>query len=256
MQFAQVDKQAAVAVLPVGAIEQHGPHLPVSVDTTILVGLIDRLVESMPDELLAYFLPVLPYGKSNEHADFPGTLSLSGETLLSVVLEIGASVAASGFRRLVLLNSHGGQSPVLDIAARDLRIKHNMLVVSSNWFSLGMPEGLFSERELNHGVHAGQMETSVMQCLDPRHVDMSQAQDFVSLTEELAEENRHLSLKPGGKLGWKSQDLNPHGACGDARSATPEAGQAVIDNAVQQIVALLQEVARFPLSRLDRVPSL
>ena len=141
--FAALDPETTVAVLPVGAIEQHGPHLPVAVDTCIVDGIVAAALARMPAGLPVLVLPTTAVGKSNEHIDFPGTLTLSAETLGRVWYEIGASVRRAGVRKLVLLNSHGGQPQVMQIVARELRIDHQMLVVAANWFSWGMPEGLF-----------------------------------------------------------------------------------------------------------------
>ena len=254
-QFAQLDTERVIAVLPVSAIEQHGPHLPVSVDSCIIEGIVSRAIEIMPDNLPATILPTLSIGKSNEHDQYPGTLTFSANTLIHMWMDIGASVAAAGVRKLVLFNSHGGQISVMDIVARDLRVKHNMIVVASNWFALGLPEEMFGDHELKHGIHGGDLETSMMLALAPDQVDMSEAQNFKSLTEDLARENQLLSLAPSGKLAWQIQDLNPLGACGDASLASAEKGEQVLDFVAQRFVDLLQEIDRLPLSMLDNRPA-
>lgn len=254
-EFSQLDHERVIAVLPVGAIEQHGPHLPLSVDTCLLDGLIERAISHMPDQLLATVLPTLPIGKSNEHNRYPGTLTFSIDTLLRMWMEVGDCVAASGIRKLVIFNSHGGQISALDIVGRDLRVKHNMLVVTSSWFALGVPDDVTDDGELKHGIHGGTIETSMMLAMAPEQVHMDQAQDFKSLTEQLANENEILSLAPGGKLAWQIQDLNPDGACGNALEADADKGEQLIDFAARRFVELLQEVDRFPLSRLDNQPA-
>jgi creatinine amidohydrolase len=252
--FAGLDRGALVAVLPVAAIEQHGPHLPLSVDRDILDGIIAAALPLMPDDLPALVLPTCAVGKSNEHACYPGTLTLSAATLMAMWMDIGASVAAAGVHRLVILNSHGGQIAPMDIVARDLRIRHRMIAVAANWFAWGTPPGLLTEDEARHGIHAGDMETSMMLALRPDLVAMDRARDFRPLNARMAAENRHLGLGPGGKLGWQAQDLHPAGAMGNAAAATAAKGRAFVDHAARELVALLAEVAALPLSVLDTAP--
>lgn len=253
--FSQLDRKSLIAVLPVGATEQHGPHLPMSTDTATIDGVVRAVVDRMPHTLPALFLPTCPYGKSNEHSRFPGTLTVSASALAQLWMEIGACVAASGVRKLVLFNSHGGQMPVMDIVARDLRERHGMMVVCSHWYTLGLPEKLFSSHELQHGIHAGEVETSIMLHLTPDHVRMERARRFESLTETLAGEGRYLSLGNSGKLGWQTQDINPEGAAGDAAAGTADKGRAVIDYVADRFIELLHEIHRFDLSRLENRPA-
>jgi creatinine amidohydrolase len=249
--FAALPRRDLIAVLPVGAIEQHGPHLPLAVDRAILDGIIAATLPLIPEACPALFLPTLPVGKSNEHSAWPGTLTFSAATLMAMWSEIGDSVAAAGVRKLVILNSHGGQIAPMDIVARDLRIKHKMLAVTANWFAMGHPQGLLTEDEARHGIHAGDLETSVMLALHPNLVQMEHARDFTPQNARLAAENRHLGLTPAGRLAWQMQDMNAAGAAGNARLATADKGRAFIDHAAAQIVTLLEEVHRLPLSFLD-----
>ncbi|PWK61771.1 creatininase family protein [Aminobacter sp. AP02] len=248
--FSRLDREQIVAVLPVGATEQHGPHLPLSVDAAIANGIVEATIERLPASSKALFLPTQAIGKSNEHARYPGTLTFSAQTLIAMWCEIGDCVAASGVKKLVLLNSHGGQISTMDIVARELRIRHNLMVFSVNWFGQGMPEGVYGDHEMHHGIHAGDMETSVMLELHPDLVDMSKAQNFRTLTETFASEFKHISLS-GAKPGWQIQDINPHGAAGDASAATAEKGRKTIDFAADRLVELLAEIERAPLSWLD-----
>ncbi|MCU0900065.1 MAG: creatininase family protein [Cypionkella sp.] len=249
--FAALPRDKVIAVLPVGAVEQHGPHLPLSVDQAIVDGMVAAVIPRLPADLPVLFLPTMPVGKSNEHSHWPGTLTFSAATLMAMWGEIGDCVAAAGVRKLVILNSHGGQIAPMDIVARDLRIKHKMLVVSANWFAMGLPEGLISPEEDRHGIHAGDLETSVMLALRPDLVQMDQARDFVPQNARLAAENRLLGLTPAGRLAWMMQDINAAGAAGNATLATADKGQRAIDHAATQIVTLLREVHRMPLSFLD-----
>lgn len=250
-EIAAMDKTRLIAVLPVGAIEQHGPHLPVSVDQAILDGIIRAALPMLPADLPTLFLPTLPVGKSDEHSAYPGTLTLSAATLIAMWSDIGDSLARAGIRKLVLLNSHGGQMAPMDIVVREMRRRHDMIAVAASWFAMGLPEGLFNEEEDRFGIHAGDMETSVMLALHPDMVRMDLARDFRPLAARLAAEYRHLGLGPGGRLGWLAQDQHPSGACGNAADATAEKGRAVIAHAAAQIVTLLQEVDQLPLSVLS-----
>lgn len=253
-EFAAHDRARLIAVLPLGAVEQHGPHLPMSVDGRTVGGVVERLASRLPDDSPVLFLPTQWICKSDEHVDWPGTLTLSAETLIRVLVEIGASVARAGVRKLVLLNGHGGNIPVMDIVARELRVRHDLMVFCVNWFGLGMPEGIYSEDELRHGIHAGDMETSVMLALDPTNVDMGQARDFRSQGQELAETTRHLGLGRGARPGWKAQDMNEAGACGQADRATAEKGLATLDHAVARLVEAMEEIDALPLDWLRPAP--
>lgn len=246
--------QGLIAVLPLAATEQHGPHLPIGTDTAIVDGVVRATLPKLPPDLPALFLPTCPYGKSNEHARYPGTITLSATTLIAMWMEIGASVARAGVKKLVLFNGHGGQVSAMDIVTQDLREKHGLLVVAANWYGLGLPEGMFDAHELKHGIHGGDRETSVMMALAPPDVRADRRQAFASLTEVLERECRHLSIDPGGAIGWQTQDLNPLGACGDASRATAEKGRGVLDLVSSRFVELLQEVQRYDLSRLDNRP--
>jgi len=253
--LAGMDRERLIAVLPVAATEQHGPHMPISTDTATIDGVVRAAIPKLPDDLPVLFLPTAAFGKSNEHSRYPGTITLSATTLISLWMDIGASVARSGLKKLVLFNSHGGQMSVMDIVTRDLREKHGLLVVASNWYTLGLPAGMFEAHELHHGIHAGDLETSVMLALAPQDVRMDRAEHFHSLTERLEAENRYLSIQPRAKVGWQTQDLNPLGACGDATRASAEKGHAVLDFVSSRFVELLQEVDRYPLDRLDHPPA-
>lgn len=253
--FSQLDRKNLIAVLPVGATEQHGPHLPMSTDTATVDAVVEATAARLPAELPVLFLPTCAYGKSNEHSRYPGTLTVSAGTLASLWMEIGASVAAAGVNKLVLFNSHGGQMAVMDIVARDLRERHGMMTVAAHWYTLGLPRDLFGARELAHGIHAGELETSIMLHLVPQYVRMERARDFESLTETMAEEGRFLSIGNSGKLGWQTQDLNPAGAAGNAAAADAARGRATIDYVADRFVELLGEVHRFDLARLRSAPA-
>jgi creatinine amidohydrolase len=249
--FSGLDRERVVAVLPVGAIEQHGPHLPLSVDAAIIGGIVGRVMAMMPDDLPATFLPTMPIGKSNEHTAFAGTLSFSAETLIKIWTEIGESVARTGIRKLVLLNSHGGQPQIMDIVARDLRVRLKMFVVVLSYWAVGMPEGLFPAVEQTHGIHGGSSETSLMLHLHPELVRDAERRDFVPSSIAMTERYKYLRPEGAGVgFGWQTQDLNELGACGNALDADAERGRQILEQVASRIVDLLHEVAAYPLSAL------
>lgn len=253
------DVANVVAVLPVAATEQHGPHLPVSVDTTLVNGVIEAALPHLGAELPVLFLPTQQVGKSNEHLRFPGTLTLSVETLIRVWMELGECVARAGIKKLVLFNSHGGQVSVMDIVARDLRSKHDLIVFSTNWYTLPLGDavnGLFTAEEHRFGIHAGDMETSMMLALRPQFVDMAQARDFKSSSQARAAKYPILGNGTSAKLGWQVQDYNPMGAAGNATLATADKGRAVVEASGQQLARMLQEISSLPLSTLVDRPQI
>ena len=247
----------AVAVLPVAATEQHGPHLPVSVDTTLVNGVVDASLPHLPADLPILFLPTQQIGKSNEHVRFPGTLTLSAQTIINLWMDIGSSVARSGIKKLVLLNSHGGQASIMDIVARDLRTEHDLIVYSTNWYNLPLGDAvmeLFPAEEHRFGIHAGDMETSMMLALREKYVDMSLAQNFHSTSQDRAAKYPVLGNGTSAKLGWQMQDYNPQGAAGNAAAATAAKGHALINAAGLQLANLLKEVSDLSLLTLKSTP--
>ena len=248
--FADIDAERAVAILPVGAVEQHGPHLPVRVDAAINAGIIARAVELMPADCPALVLPMMPVGKSDEHLAFPGTLTLSHETLARVWFELGESVHRAGIRKILFFNSHGGQPQLLEIVCRELRVKLGMYAVSAMWPRLIDMDALFNPDENRHGIHAGQSETSIMLHLHPELVEMHLAENFVPLSVEMERESEILGRGGSVSFGWQAQDLHPKGACGDATKATAQLGAITVERAAQRLVALVNEISRYPLSRI------
>ncbi len=239
-----------VAVLPVAAIEQHGPHLPVSVDATINAGVLARALERLPADLPVLVLPMQSVGVSVEHVRFPGTLTGSVETQIALWTEIGESVARAGIRKLLILNSHGGQPQVVDIVCRRLRAQARMLAVACMWSRLGLPaDVVLDDEEKRHGIHGGLVETSIMLALRPDLVRMESARNFRSAW--IAQEAALKILVPEGAVGfgWQTQDLSPAGALGDASRATAELGKRLLDHAAGQLAALLGEVHRLDLNR-------
>ncbi|QBR72762.1 creatininase [Beijerinckiaceae bacterium] len=252
--FQPADMASTIAVLPLAATEQHGPHLPLGVDSFIMEGYIAQVIERLPSELQVLFLPVQNCGCSIEHNDFPGTLSLSASTVLAAWTEIGECVHRAGCRKLVLLNSHGGNSAILDIIAHDLRARLGMLVVMASWQRFGAPDGLFSTQETAHGIHAGEIETSLMLNFRPELVRMDEAGEFKSESIGMEREFNWLrSGRPTG-FGWMSQDLSESGAMGDAGAASAHKGETCADYGATAFIELLQDIDGFDLTRLKGGP--
>src|SRR3954447_2151268 len=176
---ARQDAARWIAVLPLAATEQHGPHLPLRTDVLIAQAYLARVRQLLPMRLPATFLPVEEIGISTEHADYPGTLTLSPEEALRNWLALGESVARAGIRKLVMVSSHGGNSAAMTIVAQQLRAKHGLLAVTTGWSRFGAPEGLFSPQELRHGVHGGAVETSIMLARYRDHVRKQALANFV-----------------------------------------------------------------------------
>ncbi len=250
--FRAADTARWIAVLPIAAIEQHGPHLPLATDAAIGAGNLAAGLAKVPAHLPVTVLPALAYGKSNEHVSFPGTLSLSAATMIRLIIEIGAAVNRIGVRKLVIANAHGGNVSVMDIAARELRVEFSMLAVTMSWDRLGQPEGLFEADELRFGIHGGDLETSLMLHHRPELVRMEKARDFTPASAAMARDYAVLRATSPVGFAWMAEDLNPAGAIGDAARASAAKGAASAAHAAERFVALLEDVDRFPLERLGR----
>jgi creatinine amidohydrolase len=252
--FATADTRRWVAVLPVAAIEQHGPHLPVGTDAFIAEAYLARARELVPPELPATFLPVQTVGLSQEHLAFPGTLTCSAATVIRAWTEIGESVQRAGVAKLAIVTSHGGNVSAMEMVARDLRTRLKMLVVTCGWHRFGYPDGLFEAAERRHGIHAGEIETSLMLAGKGHTVRMDEAAHAVAASVAMEGEFRWLSSARPAGFGWMIQDLHQSGAVGDARAASAGKGEAALDHGARAFVELLREVDRFDLARLQDGP--
>ncbi len=250
-EFSKIDPMRTIAILPTAAIEQHGPHLPVGTDTMIAAGMLDRLRHALcegPSEVTDLDIRILPIqtvGKSNEHLHAPGTLTLTAETALRAWVEIGLSISRAGVRKVVIVNSHGGNLDLVSILSRELRVRAGMLAVKCQWGAFGHPDGLYSEHERQFGIHGGDIETSLMLAFRPETVDMAAARHFRSSAED-------AKIPPIGPIsyGWIASDLNPMGTVGDAASATAAKGDATARHQITGFIKLLRDVAARPLDNL------
>ena len=233
-----------VAILPLGATEQHGPHLPPETDWIIAEAMAGRAAAAVGD-VPTRVLPVETVGYSPEHLAWPETRSLPYGEAVERWIGTGAALAEKGIRRLVLLNAHGGNAPLLTIVATELRVRHAVLCVATSWTRHGDPASLVGADEKRLGIHAGQIETSVMLALRPDLVRMDRAEAWPSLQARHEQGRRLLRAYGPHAHGWAIEDLNPAGAVGDARRATPELGEALIADAVGGLAALIRETAAF-----------
>jgi creatinine amidohydrolase len=234
-----------IAVLPLAATEQHGPHLPLGTDVMIAEAYLARVREILPDKIPATFLPVQPIGVSTEHLAYPGTLSLPAETALKVWIALGESVARAGIKKLVMVSSHGGNSAAMSLVAQELRARHGLLAVTTAWSRFGAPEGMFSAEELRHGVHGGAVETSIMLARYKQHVRTDAIAEFRPASIAMEQDYRWLSAHRPAPFAWQTQDLHPSGAVGDARQASADKGELLLEHGARAFCELLADVDKF-----------
>ncbi len=245
------DAASTIAVLPLGAHEQHGPHLPPQTDTIIADGMVSALRTAMPADLSVAFLPTEPVGYSVEHVDLGDTVTLAWDEAVRRWIDIAELLHRNGIRKLLMLNAHGGNSPLMTVVATEARVRFDMLAVSTSWTRFGLPPDTVSDEEKAFGNHAGEIETSVMLALRPDLVDMRKARSFPSFQEQLHNNAQFLRAYGPHAFGWSMQDLNPDGATGNAATATAETGQKLIDHAVAGLIVLLREMHAFDVSHFE-----
>jgi creatinine amidohydrolase len=253
-EIAGADPARWIAVLPLAATEQHGPHLPVGTDVMIGEAYLARVRELLPAAIPGTFLPLQPVGISTEHIDYPGTLTLPTEVALKSWMALGESVVRAGVRKLVMVTSHGGNSAAMTLVAQDLRAQHGLFVVATSWSRFGVPDGLFSAEELRHGIHGGAVETSIMLARYPQTVRQDAIVDFRPSSIAMENENRWLSAHRPAPFAWQAQDLHGSGAVGDATQASAAKGEALLDHGARAFCELLAEVDNFDVKRLAAGP--
>src|SRR5256885_15477352 len=244
-----------IAVLPLAATEQHGPHLPLATDVMIANAYLARVRERLPANIPATFLPVQEVGISTEHTDYPGTQTLPTEVALKSWMALGESVARAGVKKLVMVTSHGGNSAAMMLVAQDLRAQHGMLAVTTSWSRFGAPDGLFSAEELRHGIHGGAVETSIMLARYPDTVAKEAIADFRPNSIAIEKEYRWLSTQRPAAFAWQAQDLHASGAAGDATKATADQGVQLLEHGARAFCELLDEVDNFDVKRLATGPN-
>ena len=254
LDSAGADRARWIAVLPLAATEQHGPHLPLETDVLIAEAYLARVRERLADTLPVSFLPIERIGISSEHIDFPGTLTLSPEDAIQNWIALGKSIAQAGLRKLVIVTSHGGNSAAMSLVAQELRTRAKMLVVTTAWGRLSAPETLFPPEEVEHGIHGGAVETSIMLARYHERVRRESIANFHPSTVAMKKEFRWLSTQRPAPFAWQTQDLHPSGAVGDATLASAEKGERLIDQGARAFCELLAEVDRFDLQRLSNRP--
>lgn len=243
------DRADWIAVLPLGAHEQHGPHLPFETDTIIAQGVVERLINAVPAPLPVTFLPVEPIGYSIEHRDVAGTKTLTYDEAIHRWLGIAQHLNTLGIRKFVMLNAHGGNSPLMTIVATEARVRFNMLAVATSWTRFGQPAGLIDPKDKAIDIHGGDIETSVMLALRPDLVAMDKAASFPSRQSHFISNFKHLRAYGPHAFGWKMSDLNRDGVAGNAKAATAEKGEALLAHAVQGLVELLEDVHAFNIEK-------
>jgi creatinine amidohydrolase len=238
------DKTNVVLIQPVGAIEQHGPHLPLVVDAAIATAVLGKALEQLPTAVPAYALPPLCYGKSNEHWHFPGTITLSAQTLIAMLMEIGESLYRAGFRKLVLLNAHGGQPQIMEIVARDLHQQHEAFMIFPLfvWRVPNIAGDFLSTKEVELGIHAGDAETSLMLSILPDQVRMDAA--VAEYPSDLPKDSL-LSMEGNLPFAWTTRDLSRSGTLGDPTNATKEKGDRLLESLVHSWVQVIKEIYTF-----------
>ena len=248
--FGRVDPERTVALLPVAAVEQHGPHLPLATDALINDAIVRAALERLPAGVNLLVLPAQNIGLSPEHTSFAGTLSIRDTTLLDAWTDIGRSVARTGARKLIVFNTHGGQKTLVDLVAVRLRSELGMLVVRATYFAFGALPGLFDPKEIVHDIHGGEVETSLLLHIRPDLVRMAALADFGGLPQELAARHKLLGAEKPVGIGWRAEDLNVAGACGNAARADGGRGAQHLAYLADRLAALVGEVASTPLTIL------
>ncbi|MBE2274777.1 MAG: creatininase family protein [Rhodobacteraceae bacterium] len=244
MEIRDLPKDDGVVVVPFGSLEQHGPHMSIDTDLYFADRFLDLALEKLPEEVACWRLPILPVSRSVEHVGFPGSLWLTSETLLKVIEEMTAGLAASGFRRVVFLNCHGGNLAILEVAARDVRIRTGMMVFTVFPPAL-MPDPVeIDDRERVYGIHANDWETSVMLALSPERV----RKDLLDVSYPSFQSDTLRLEQSAANVAWTSRDLSKTGTFGDARGATAERGWQRIGPMIDRLAGALTEISTFELS--------
>jgi creatinine amidohydrolase/Fe(II)-dependent formamide hydrolase-like protein len=243
-----IDKGGALVVQPIASVEQHGPHLPCYTDSLVVDALTERAVALTPEDVEVWTLPVIAYGKSNEHLGYPGTISLSAQTLMAVCHDVGRSVARSGFRKLAFVNGHGGQPHLLEMVARDIREETGLQVFPLFPYRLGLPAGVVSSsEEEEYGIHGGEVETSLVLAVDPGAVRLDRLEPGGDRARELFGGLSYLTLEGALPTAWLTRDISPSGVIGDPTRASPERGERMLAHLAEGLAGVFSEIYSFEL---------
>ncbi len=247
-QVNDLPKEEALVILSVGAVEQHGDHLPVMTDALIGEATLTQALEKIDADEQVWLLPPVSYGKSNEHLGWAGTISLSANTLHSVIMDIARSLKLSGFRRLLLFNTHGGNTDLLNVVAREIRIATGLMVFNMAPHSLNVSADLVSEEELEYGIHGGDYETSVVMAIKPNWV-----QEHLR-TAEFPDVARYelLTLEGRIRFAWVTDDISESGIAGDATKATAEKGEIIQERVTDILAKAFVELSKFEIKDVKK----
>ncbi|EAU43301.1 putative creatine amidohydrolase [Fulvimarina pelagi HTCC2506] len=249
MAEARADLPGVVPILPLAAMESHGPHLPLGTDAILAREMVYLVDERADDDWPGVFLPVQNFGVSTEHTHFAGTIDLGWRTMGETIFAIGRSLERAGFTKMALVNAHGGNAAMMGQISVDLRAKTGLLAATCSWLRFGFPDGLLPAGEISDGIHGGAVETSLMLHFRPDLVHFERMGVFHSRQAEMREENRYLTAHGRLGFGWMSDDLNPAGVVGDSSLAEPEIGRAIAEHQADAFITFIDEVAAFDVAR-------
>jgi creatinine amidohydrolase len=244
-QIKDLQKRDSLVILPIGAVEQHGPHLPVFTDTLLAETVLEESLKYVPSDSNIWFLPSMPYGKSNEHLGRAGTFSLSSSTLQSVILDIGRSLKQSGFRRLLLFNAHGGNNDLLNLIAREVRLETDLMVFRLNVGGLALDEKFLDEKERLLGIHGGDYETSLIMASYPNWV----REELPTEYPRLLQESTYLRFQKSN-FAWTIDDVSASGILGNAKTASAEKGRSIYEHHGKQVAEMLVDMMNFEIDSL------
>ncbi|WP_336288102.1 MULTISPECIES: creatininase family protein [unclassified Bartonella] len=240
-----------LALLPLGAHEYHGNHLPFETDWIIAQAFAEALTLQMKKQFHIALLPVEKIGYSVEHMDMSGTQTLTFSDAIERWISIGENCYRKGIKRFLLLNAHGGNSPLMNIVITELRRRFSMLAVATSWSRFGLPLGLMKPSQHHLDIHGGFIETSLMLYLAPEKVHMEKAENFHNKQADMIDSYQYLRAYGSHAFGWKMQDINPQGAAGNASKATAQAGEAIFSHVLCGLRGLLDDINRFKISALQ-----
>lgn len=246
-QVTEISKEDAMVILPIGAVEQHGGHLPLYTDTLLTETILEEVYRYLPEDINIWLLPALPFSKSNEHDKWSGTLSLSHVTMQGILMDISKSIKRSGFKRLLFFNSHGGNHDLLKMMAREIRLETGLMVFNIFIGSLPLDETLFDERERNYGIHGGDFETSMIMATYPDWVQT----EYISGEFPDQIENTDFLKFQQGNFSWIINDISFSGICGDASNASSEKGKATYKKHGKYISEMLVEMVTFEFNQIN-----